>query len=72
MNHYEQAYLFVESFYFALPNNGSFNKGLMNCKMRYNEAKKCASIAINKMISELESIEKREFWDKVKNELEKL
>lgn len=69
----------VDSFYYSLPNNGSISSGINSCKSRYEEAIDCGLILINKIISiayweymESGSSEEKEYWHRVKEEVEKL
>ena len=60
-------------FYYALPNNGSINKGYNNCEIRMNEAIVCALIAVDEIIQVIdpENIKMYLFWKEVKIEIEK-
>jgi hypothetical protein len=40
----------VNKFYYTLPNNGHVNQGINSCASRYDEAKKCAIIAVNEIL----------------------
>ena len=46
----QDAFIFINKFYFALPNNGSMNTGLCNCHQRYGEALQCSLIAVDEII----------------------
>lgn len=72
----EQAQRLVNIFYISLPNNGSFT-GLNNINKRWEEGKKCALIHVNEVINNvLEGIDLvatwGDYWNKVKEEIEKL
>ena len=70
----------LHEFYFSLPNNGSLT-GINNINVRWDEGKMCALIAVGEMIriarwggdidNEIED-DSKEFYIKVKQELEKL
>lgn len=72
----------VLSFYYRLPNNGSLKTGINSCESRFKEAVMCAMIAVNKIISIAQHEchiqrpynpdETVEYWEQVKQELEKL
>jgi hypothetical protein len=72
----------IHEYYYALPNNGSLNHGLMSCDRRYKEAVQCALIGIKRLILTLEfmSVESNDpaimdrinFYDKVQDELYKI
>jgi hypothetical protein len=72
----------IHEYYYALPNNGSLNHGLMSCDRRYKEAVQCALIGIKRLILTLEfmSVESNDpaimyrinFYDKVQDELYKM
>ncbi len=72
----------IHEYYYALPNNGSLNHGLMSCDRRYKEAIQCALIGVKRLILTLEfmSTESNEpgimdrinFYDKVQDELYKM
>ena len=55
-------------FYYALPNNGSINKGLNNCEIRMNEAIECALIAVDEIIQVIdpEKVKMFLFWKEVR------
>lgn len=69
----ELAYNLICKFYYALPNNGSINKGYNNCEIRMNEAIDCALIAVDEIIQVInpENIKMFLFWKEVKIEIEK-
>jgi hypothetical protein len=72
----------IHEYYYALPNNGSLNHGLMSCDRRYKEGIQCALIGLKRLISTLEfmSVESNDpaimdrinFYDKVQDELYKI
>jgi len=78
----EQARELVNMFYISLPNNGGFT-GLNNINSRWEEGKKCALIAVNR-IQKLPNIQydsiqyknddesQYDYWEEVKQEIEKL
>jgi hypothetical protein len=80
--HQKAAHEIIHEYYYALPNNGSLNHGLMSCDRRYKEAVQCALIGIKRLISTLEfmSVESNDpaimdrinFYDKVQDELYKM
>ena len=83
MDQYRKAALeIIHEYYYALPNNGSLNHGLMSCDRRYKEAIQCALIGLKRLISTLEfmSVESNDpaimdrinFYDKVQDELYKI
>lgn len=55
MTHKERARDLVNLFYYALPNNGS-QEGLNSTTRRYAEAIRCALIAVDNMLKELEEL----------------
>ena len=79
----EKAQQLVEKFYFALPNNGSFT-GINNVNDRYEEAKRCALIAVDEIMKNnkdniihwmpchSEECGCRDYWTNVKQEIKKL
>jgi hypothetical protein len=73
----EKARQLVERFYFALPNNGS-ETGVCNVHQRWEEGKKCATIAarfLKEQYIEMFTIKgpaKPNYWDEVKTEIEKI
>ena len=73
----EKAKDLVDTFYYSLPNNGS-TEGLNSTTRRYAEAKQCASIAVDEILSinnerwyQLSGF-KETFYKEVKQEIEKL
>lgn len=73
----EKAGWLIERFYFSLPNNGSFT-GPSNINDRWEEAKKCALIAVDEIVDAIDWHEyevpndQLKFWFEVTRELEKL
>lgn len=55
MTHKEKALDLVNTFYYSLPNNGS-REGINSTTRRYQEAIKCALIAVNEILQELEDL----------------
>jgi|LakMenE18May11ns_1017448.scaffolds.fasta_scaffold8589669_1 hypothetical protein len=80
--HRKAALEIIHDYYYALPNNGSLNHGLMSCDRRYKEGIQCALIGLKRLISTLEfmSVESNDpaimdrinFYDKVQDELYKI
>jgi hypothetical protein len=70
----EKAQELVNEFYYALPNNGSINIGLMNCSQRWAEAIICALIEIKNLlrVAIFAKQEIYEFYLDVRIELEKI
>jgi hypothetical protein len=72
----------IHEYYYALPNNGYLNHGLMSCEKRYKEAIECALIGVKRLILTLEfmSTESNDpaimgrinFYDEVEGELYKM
>jgi len=72
----------IHEYYYALPNNGSLNHGLMSCDRRYKEAIQCALIGVKRLILTLEFISTESndprimsrinIYDKVQDELYKM
>ena len=85
MNAQEKAKQLVNSFYYALPNNGS-STGLNSTTARYKEATVCALIAVDEVIkanhykwvpfmdqyTETVLTSNIQYWQEVKQELEKI
>jgi hypothetical protein len=73
----DKAIQLVQRFYFALPNNGS-ETGVCNVHQRWEEGKTCAMIAaraLKEQLIELTAVKgpaKPNYWDEVKQEIEKL
>jgi hypothetical protein len=73
----QKAEQLVNSFYYALPNNGS-SKGLNSTTSRYKEATVCALIAVDEIIKaidfdwmEVQNLEsEHRYWQEVKKEIE--
>ena len=67
----------INSFYYALPNNGS-ETGLNSTTERYKEAIQCASICVDEILNleppELSYLEpfSKSYWQEVKQELNNL
>jgi len=69
-------------FYYILPNNGSLKQGLNSCEARHKEAVKCALILVDEIIplirayedalSASQTSDELEYWQEVKQEIEKL
>ena len=83
MIHKEKAKDLVNTFYYTLPNNGS-QIGINSTTSRYEEAIRCALIAIDNMLKELEQLFEEDqptsdnvwylykHYQEVKQEIEKL
>jgi hypothetical protein len=72
----EKADQLTQRFYFSLPNNGS-QTGINNVHSRWDEGKKCASIAVDEIVQSRkdDNIFRSQdlvYWTQVKQELEKL
>jgi len=70
----EKAKDLLHKFYFSLPNNGGFT-GLCNINQRWEEGKICALIALRETIwgyLDQYPIEIQNYWQEVKQEIEKL
>ena len=67
----EKAKDLVSLFYYALPNNGS-TQGLNSTTSRYQEGIRCALIAVDEIINAIRPFGNREWWQEVKQEIEKL
>jgi hypothetical protein len=83
MEQYRKAALeIIHEYYYALPNNGYINHGLLSCDKRYKEATQCAIIGVKRIILILEfmSTESNDpaimgrinFYDKIQDELYKI
>lgn len=46
----------TERMYWGLPNNGSFT-GINNVESRWDEARRCAEIAVQEMVDEISSMQ---------------
>jgi hypothetical protein len=70
----EKAIDLKNKFYYALPNNGSLNEGLNSCESRHKEAVVCALIAVDEIIEKHydDWDEYSDYWQEVKQEIEKL
>jgi hypothetical protein len=73
----------VNKFYYSLPNNGSIKEGINSCESRWKEAVMCALIAVDEIIHNNNEIngpgdgwmyveESTDFWQQVKQEINKL
>lgn len=60
----------VNTFYYSLPNNGS-QEGINSTTRRYQEAIRCALIAVNEYLL-WSNKNNLDYWQQVKNEIEKL
>jgi predicted nucleic acid-binding OB-fold protein len=83
MNQHRKAALeIINEYYYALPNNGYLNHGLLSCDRRYKEATQCALIGVKRIILILEFMstesndsaimDRINFYDKVQDELYKI
>jgi hypothetical protein len=80
--HRKAALEIINEYYYALPNNGYLNHGLLSCDKRYKEAIQCALIGVKRIILILEfmSTESNDpaimgrinFYDKIQDELYKI
>jgi len=80
--HRKAALEIIHEYYYALPNNGYLNHGLMSCDRRYKEGIQCALIGLKRLILTLEFIlvesndprimDRINFYDKVQDELYKM
>ena len=52
--HREAAFDIIHEYYYALPNNGYLNHGLLSCEKRYKEAIDCALIGVKRLMLTLE------------------
>lgn len=69
----EKAEQLVNSFYYALPNNGR-RTGLNSTTIRFKEAIKCALIAVDEILDSRpvitdSQVDYQLFWRQVKNEI---
>lgn len=69
----EKANQLVQRFYFSLPNNGS-QTGISNVHRRWEEGKMCAEMAVDEIMNALEENGSwnYDYWNEVKQEIEKL
>ena len=69
----EKADQLTQRFYFSLPNNGS-QTGINNVHSRWEEGKICALIAVDEIMNALEENGSwnYDYWNEVKQEIEKL
>lgn len=75
MTYRQHAFIFINKFYFALPNNGSMNTGLCNCHQRYGEGLKCALIAVEEIIKVIDPDSQFKNWmhyKEIKKEIENI
>ena len=80
--HRKAALEIIHEYYYALPNNGYLNHGLMSCDRRYKEGIQCALIGLKRLMLTLEFIliesndprimSRINFYDKVQDELYKI
>jgi hypothetical protein len=80
--HRKAALEIINEYYYALPNNGYLNHGLLSCDRRYKEAVQCALIGLKRIILILEFMstesndpaimDRINFYDKVQDELYKI
>jgi hypothetical protein len=80
--HRKAALEIIHEYYYALPNNGYLNHGLLSCDKRYKEATQCALIGVKRLILTLEFMsmepnsafvmDRINFYDKVRDELYKI
>ena len=79
----EKAKELVNKFYYSLPNNGSIKEGVNSCESRWKEAVTCTLIAVDEIIHNNNEIngpgdgwmyveESTDFWQQVKQEINKL
>jgi len=62
----------VNQYYFSLPNNGSF-EGINSIPRRWEEAVRCALIAVEQIIeATIDDWSHNDYWKEVKKEIEKL
>ena len=54
--HRKAALEIIHEYYYALPNNGYLNHGLMSCDRRYKEGIQCALIGLKRLMLTLEFI----------------
>ncbi len=69
----DKAHQLVTRFYLALPNNGS-QTGINNVHQRWDEGKMCALMAVDEIMNALEENGSwnYDYWNEVKQEIEKL
>jgi hypothetical protein len=71
----QHAFIFINKFYFALPNNGSMNTGLCSCHQRYGEGLKCSLIAVEEIIKVIDPDSQFKNWmhyKEIKKEIENI
>jgi hypothetical protein len=72
MTHEQKALDLIYSFYYALPNNGS-TQGIDSTTRRYQEAIRCALIAVDEIINLCASgLSETKYWNAVKLEIQKI
>jgi hypothetical protein len=68
-----KAFEIIEKYYYALPNNGYLNHGLLSCEKRYKEAIQCALICVDEIINVTAGLKGWipgfQYWEEVKQEL---
>jgi hypothetical protein len=70
----DKAHQLVTRFYLALPNNGS-QTGINNVHQRWEEGKRCATMAVDEMTDTLynnDLMQMWDYWNEVKKEINKL
>ena len=80
--HRKAALEIIHEYYYALPNNGYLNHGLLSCDRRYKEGIQCALIGVKRLILTLEFMsmepnsafvmDRINFYDEVQSELYKI
>jgi predicted nucleic acid-binding OB-fold protein len=80
--HRKAALEIINEYYYALPNNGYINHGLLSCDKRYKEATQCAIIGVKRIILILKFMstesndpaimDRINFYDKVQDEIYKI
>ena len=80
--HRKAALEIIHEYYYALPNNGYLNHGLLSCDKRYKEGIQCAIIGLKRIILILEFMstesndpaimDRINFYDEVQAELYKI
>jgi len=78
----KSAFEIIHEYYYALPNNGYLNHGLLSCDRRYKEGIQCAIIGVKRLILTLEFMstesndpaimDRINFYDKIQDELYKI
>jgi hypothetical protein len=70
----DKAHQLVTRFYLALPNNGS-QTGINNVHQRWEEGKRCATMAVDEMTDTLynnDLMQMWDYWNEVKKEIENI